>query len=459
MIASATVTFTRRTSFIFILIFSTIVVLDSAIVKFSSFSGTSFPTLVNVAIFVIFYTIFVASGILLINSVRKTVSKYEYKLVPPFDPRYFYYMISITLISTFVIILVIILQLTLLNEYSLSLLRVQTYLSHISALVFLSFLIFLFVRWLTFRRNYIVILYSVSLSLLSVSLIISLISLDSYFVDHLSSTVRPLPINFYVSNLAGSPLTASLSTVFDVLSLCSFLLMWIATAILLNQYRYRMGGIKYFSVICIPLLYYIFPFQGYFGDVLFPWLISSPLIFSTIYVLIFSATKQVGAVFFGLTYWFASGLVYDDRVRKSLLITSVGMVILFSSIALAPLQYSVYPPYGLVTEAFIPLGAYMLLVGIFASAIHISRDAAIRKELYRSAMNQLDLLRSIGTSEMEKELEGRVKYLERVHRISEISERTKKAEEIEVESVKKILHEVLEEVHSKDRKKDADHPR
>jgi hypothetical protein len=214
-----------------------------------------------------------------------------------------------------------------------------------------------------------------------------------------------------------------------------------------------MGGIKYFTVICIPLLYYIFPFQGYFGDVFFPLLISSPIIFTTIYVLIFSATKQVGAIFFGLTYWFASDLVYDSRVRKSLLITSVGMVILFSSITLAPLQYSVYPPYGLVTEAFIPIGAYMLLVGIFVSAIHISRDAAIRKELYRSAMNQLDLLRSIGTSEMENGFEGRVKYLERVHRVLEIPERTKQAEEIEVENVKKILHEVLEEVHSKDRMK------
>jgi hypothetical protein len=219
-----------------------------------------------------------------------------------------------------------------------------------------------------------------------------------------------------------------------------------------------MGRLKYLSVICIPLIYYIFPFQGYFGDALFPLLIASPIVFSTIYVLIFSATKQVGAVFFGLSYWFASSLVYDDRVRRSLLATSIGIVILFSSITLAPLQYNLYPPYGLITEAFIPLGAYLLLVGIFTSAIHISRDATVRKELYRSATNQLDILRSIGTSEMEKEFEGRVKYLEKVHRISEIPERSKIEEDLEVQNVKKILHEVLEEVHSKDRKKGTDHP-
>ena len=436
------------------MIFSTIFVLDSAIVRFSSFSGTSLPSLLNVAIFVIFYTIFAVASLLLIKSVRKLVYKYEHKLVLPM-PMYFYYVISVTLISTFVIILLIILQITLLNEYSLSLLRAQTYISNISALSLLGFLISLFVRWLTSRRNYFLVLYLVSLSLLSIALIVSLIYLDSNFINRPSS-VRPIAINFYISCcVTGTPFTESLSTVFDILSLSSFFLMWIATAILLNQYRYKMGGLKYFSVICIPLIYYIFPFQGYFGDALIPLLVSSPLIFSTIYVLIFSATKQVGAVFFGLGFWFASGLVYDNRVRKSLLVSSTGMVILFSSIALAPLQYSLYPPYGLITEAFIPLGAYLLLVGIFTSAIYVSRDAAVRRELYRSAIKQLDLLRSIGTSEMEKEFEGRVKYLEKVHRISEMPERSSKAEEIEVENVKKILHEVLEEVHSKSRKKET----
>lgn len=440
------------------MIFSTVFVLDSAIVRFSSFSGTSYPTLLNVAIFTIFYIVFAAASLLLIKSVKKLVYKYEYRMIVPFYPKLFYYIISFTLISTLVIIFAIILELTVLNEYTLSLLRAQTYISHISALVFLSLLIFLFIRWLTSRRDYSLLLYAVSLSLLSIALIISLIYVDSNFANRASS-VRPVAIHFYISCCpAGSPLTESLSTVFDILSVSSFLLMWIATAKLLNQYRYRMGGLKYFLVICIPLIYYVFPFYGYFQDALFPLLVSSPIIFSTIYVLIFSATKQVGAVFFGLSFWFASGLVYDDRVRKSLLVSSIGMVILFSSIALAPLQFGLFPPYGLITNASIPLGAYLLLVGIFTSAIHISRDAVVRRELYRSAVNQLDLLRSIGTSEMGKEFEGRVKLLEKVHRITEIPSRSKIAEEIEIQNVKKILHEVLEEVHSKDKKEETDQP-
>ena len=67
---------------------------------------------------------------------------------------------------------------------------------------------------------------------------------------------------------------------------------------------------------------------------MFPLLISSPVVFSIVYILIFSATKQVGAVFFGLTFWFASGLVPDDRVRRSLLVSSIGINLLIALVLL-----------------------------------------------------------------------------------------------------------------------------
>jgi len=114
--------------------------------------------------------------------------------------------------------------------------------------------------------------------------------------------------------------------------------MWIATALLLSQYRYKMGRMKYFSLLSIPLLYYIFPFENYFGNVFYPLLPSSPLYVSLMYVLIFSATKQVGALVFSLVFWTASSLVYQDRVRKSLLLSSIGIAIFYGSISIAPLS-------------------------------------------------------------------------------------------------------------------------
>jgi hypothetical protein len=119
------------------------------------------------------------------------------------------------------------------------------------------------------------------------------------------------------------------------------------------------------------------------------------------------------------------------------------MMILFSSIEIAPLRSHIYPPYGFITEAFLPLGAYLLLVGIFTSAQHISQDAKLRKEFYKSAESQLSLLKNIGVSQMEKQFEEKIKFLQQS---SSLSKRIEEPE-LEEEIVKKILHDVLNELY------------
>jgi hypothetical protein len=445
----------RKSSFIFIVVFTAVVVIDSSIVDFSSYSGVETSASWNTVIFIIFSIIFVVFSATLLNSVKRSIYTSRSR---PLNLTYSHWIISGTVILTIIIILIIIFQMLFLNNYNLVLLRIQTYLSHLSALVFLSLSVSLFARWFTSKRSFTVILYTISLSLLSLNLVVSLAYLESYLSVAPSPIVQPYPIVSYVTNFSGLSNSAnvlvgeSLSTVFDILSLSSFLLMWIATAVLLSQYRYKMGRIKYFSLISIPLLYYIFPFQNYFGDAFLSTLQSFPVFFSLIYVLIFSATKQVGALVFGLSFWTASSLVHDERIRNSLLITSVGIVILFGSINIASLQYHVYPPYGLVTETFIPLGAYLLFVGILTSAKHISRDSELRKAFYKSAASQLTLLKAIGVSQMEKELEEETKSLEKHFGLSE-REEDYLQERLEEENAKQILHDVLNELYYSKSKK------
>jgi len=163
--------------------------------------------------------------------------------------------------------------------------------------------------------------------------------------------------------------------------------------------------------------------------------------------------SKAGALLFSLSFWTAAALVYDDRVRQSLLISSIGMAILFGSLEITPLEYRVFPPYGLITEAFIPLGSYLLFVGIFTSAKHISRDAELRKQFYKSAASQLTLLKTIGVSQMEKELEEETKLFEKRFRLSE-REQDYLHEHMEEENAKQILHDVLNELYySKSKKK------
>ena len=171
-----------------------------------------------------------------------------------------------------------------------------------------------------------------------------------------------------------------------------------------------------------------------------------PVTFGVTYILIFSATKQIGAFLFSLAFWTASSLVTNKRVRNSSLISAIGIAILFGSIEIMTLQYRLYPPFGLVTEAFLPLGAYLLLVGIFTSATSVARDAKLRKEFYKSALSQFNLLKTIGATQMEKELLKEYKPL--LARSKELEE--PQYQPLEPSDVKEIIYDVLQELQSRE---------
>jgi hypothetical protein len=163
-----------------------------------------------------------------------------------------------------------------------------------------------------------------------------------------------------------------------------------------------------------------------------------------IYTILFSASKQVGAFLFSLSFLIASTVVPNDSIKKSLLISCIGMTILFSSVEITPLNYKVLPPYGLITEAFIPLGAFLLLVGMYTSAVNVSQDGELRRDFRRSAIAQLNLLRTIGVAQMEKELIKSFKLAEKRNADLETTQ------DYSEENVKQIVHEVLEEIKQKD---------
>jgi len=70
----------------------------------------------------------------------------------------------------------------------------------------------------------------------------------------------------------------------------------------------------------------------------------------------------------------------------------------------------------------------------------------VRKEFYKSASSQLSLLKAIGVSQMERELEKEVKSVE--EKVSRVSPGTTDDEpHLEEENVKEILHDVLNELY------------
>jgi hypothetical protein len=433
---------TRKSSLIFILVIASIIIIDSTIVEFYSFSGVRTSSGVNVVIFIAFSIVFAFSAILLVTCVKTITSKSTYKL--PKKLRNFHYIIFGVLILTIGLISMTIFQIIALNKYHIILLHLVTYISHLSALAFAIPLVVILAKWFKSRRNYIILLYIITFSLVSTNIVVSLAYYEQILSRSYVIEIKPYRISTYVTGFYSKPADESLSSDYNVIFILSFLVIWVATMALLNQYKYRLGKIRYYALTIIPLIYFIFPFHTYFANLLSPFVLNSPIAVSVIYTILFSATKQVGAFLFSLSFLIASRVVPNDSVKKSLLISCIGMTILFSSVEITPLQYKVLPPYGLITEAFIPLGAFLLLVGIFTSAVNVSQDGELRRDFRKSAIAQLNLLRTIGIAQMEKELVKNFKLAEKRYPNLETTQ------DYSEENVKQIVHEVLQELKQKD---------
>jgi hypothetical protein len=425
------------------LIIINIIIIDSTIVEFYSFSGVRTSSTFNVVIFIAFSVVFAFSGILLVSSVRTIVSNTNYKL--PKNLINFHYIIFSTQILNICLISLTIFQIIVFNKYHIVLLQVVTYISHVSALIFAIPLVVILARWFKSRKNYIILLYIITFSLVATNIIVSLTYFEQIFSRSSAIEIRAYRITTYVVSFFSTPADELLYTIYNIIFITSFLAIWIATIALLKQYEYKLGKIKYYALATIPLIYFIFPFHTYFANLLSPFVLSSPITVSVTYTILFSASKQVGAFLFSLSFLIASTLVPKESVRKSLLISCIGMTLLFSSVEITPLQYQVLPPYGLITEAFIPLGTFLLLVGIFTSAVSVSQDRELRRDFRESVMGQLNLLRTIGIIQMEKELIKNFKIAEKRSANRETVQETYPEED-----VKQIVREVLEEIKKRD---------
>ena len=211
------------------------------------------------------------------------------------------------------------------------------------------------------------------------------------------------------------------------------------------------------------MIYFLFPFEKNVVDIFQPLVVSSPVLYGVLNVTIFSATKQIGALFFSLVFLAASTIVTKHEMQKYLLISAIGIAILYGSIEIDTLLFATYPPFGVVTVSFMPMGSYLLFTGIFLSATLVAQDKELRREFHNVAMSQLGLLKTIGVTEMEKQLMKSYKSVEKHTRSLGKDSRFEKddmrealhgmVDEMDKENVREILHDVLTEVYSKSRAK------
>jgi len=222
----------------------------------------------------------------------------------------------------------------------------------------------------------------------------------------------------------------------------SFVAAWITTIVLLNGYSKKIGLIKYWILICLPLIYFLTRY-----DVLISPIIQffglSGVQFNVPYLIFVSAAQQIGGVLFGIYYWVASRKVLNQRLKNYLVLSAIGMMFIFAANEIHGLLITFFPPFGLITVSFMGLGSYLLYIGISDLAALIATNSEIRSELNRK-VEALAHVKNIGRSEIERIVEDQVKQVSKsIPKVDrEITEY-----EFDNEELKELIQDVMNEVN------------
>src|SRR5215212_1313729 len=375
------------------------------------------------------------------------------------------------------IIVFIILQIFVNSYYYTSMLSLNSSISYATASIIMMILALKFFSWYRSNKNFILLLYGVSSIITSISIVSSLVFFTVILLDTPAKITNPslseltseqeevghLEEQEEVGHLEEqeevghgpdvrkfdqSTILGKVQTIFVTSHIVSFLLLWGSTAILLHTYSKKLGKVKFWTIITIPIASFLSIF-----------IIVTPFVLSishdsrntdTIFIVIVDALGYtlpalVSSILFGLPFWMiARSPSYSSTLKDYMIIAGSGFA-LFELATTGSVMLASYPPLGLASVSFVGLSSYLVLMGIYSSAISISEDAKLRQTIRKSAVDESKLLVGIGSAQMEQKIEKKVIGIAKDHSAN-MAEQTRVQLSLTEHDMKQYLSTVLKEI-------------
>jgi hypothetical protein len=249
----------------------------------------------------------------------------------------------------------------------------------------------------------------------------------------------------YFPEFSIASLGSQINTANQIASSVAYILTWIGTVKLLYPYIKKLGKIKFWIIMGAALVYYLISFPlfvlGYFSP--------SENVDAKTNILIFSLGGIFTGIIFGAAFLsVARTLQKGSTLRTHMIIAAYGFLIFYIAGSASAAQ-AAYPPYGLASVSFTGLSCYLIYAGLYSSAVTVSQDIALRHSIRKSVTEQSKLLDSMGTAQMEQELQ--LKILTITKKLSGKMEEesgveasmTEEDMKEHIEMVRKEIHKVL----------------
>ena len=361
--------------------------------------------------------------------------------------RYVRLINSIVMAAMYVLVAIIILvvsEILITSQYHTLMLIATTAIIELVTIGVLGFFAERFFSWFKVNRNsMVVLLYGLSFAVSALSL--AIISIQDLYLLPLKDPMvnAQSEVIFPYDYIEPGSFFDSLFSAYRYVDLVSFVLLICATGFLLRHYFKKLGKLKFWIVISLPLLYYLSTFIETFG--LYTPSTDLEWLYWWLYI---SLNSTAGGILFGIAFLtVAETIRHNSPVRQYLRITAFGFILMFISNQVTLIGAS-YPPFGITTMSFLLLASYMIFLGLYSTAISISQDNQLRKSIKKFATHDTNLLSSIGTAQMDQEIQRTVNSMKQVvqKQEKELEEQTGIEANMAEDEMKNYLQEVMQEI-------------
>lgn len=348
--------------------------------------------------------VFIITQIFVLNYIKQQ----NMKFVRTKQFRVINYVVTIAQCILVIIIIYVNLQIWFESSIDVTSIIVGISISYILGIFMTGYLSYRFFIWFKSNHGIKILLYLLSSALITTSAFFTLIFLDSVLSVYTKISARIAGTGQYLTDFQTMSLMLT-----NIFAIVSFIVTWIATAVLLSYRSRRIGQAKYWIIIALPLLYFLSQFISSVTDEFAPLISSDPVTIAIVLTLIFTLSKLVGGILFGLAFWSMAKTLNDEFiVPKNLIkLAGYGYIILFMSTQTVAFSIVPYPPFGFVTILFYGISSYMILVGVYFSVIIISQDSKLRSTIKKITESQPTLLSDISYAQLEEVIEERAMIL------------------------------------------------
>jgi hypothetical protein len=427
--------------YIFLITFVIAVILftiEDSISQVSDLLVKETTSFLGIALFVGISIVFIVISFVLIRLIKTSMSDFVNSSLRMIIMNRTVLVTQIALIG---ILVALVMQIIFLSQYYTLSLILATAISSISATVITVISSLILVDWYRFNRSsYVVLIFAVSFAFSAYSAID-----DSRNLIQKNQIVTPTSEVIYSTDTyqgTGS-IQEILSNIFQYAGTVSFILLIVGSAIMLRHYSVKTGPVKFWILILLPLVY----FTSTLVDTSGVYIPKSDTEKFNYYVYA-SLVGIIGGLLLGFLFWIISRAMRPNKsVANYLIFCSYGFI-LQSVAAVGGVSAASYPPFGYASLSMSTLSSFMVILGLYSTAISISQDVRLRKYIKDLTLSDSGFLSTIGEAQMEKQVQSKASDLENVvkEQRKELEKKTGIESSIQEQDIKGYLLEVLQEV-------------